>query len=94
MDGNFGFGLLNFTSGEYYDVFTPGFERFASFEVRQAQGVQFSEPFGLEPCTTENMVCISAFDRIAMTPESTLLITMSDCDSVSLEECASLQERS
>ena len=62
LGGNFGFGLLNFTSGEYYDVFTPGFERFASFEVRQVQGVQFSEPLGLEPCATENMVCIADFD--------------------------------
>ena len=38
MDGNFGFGLLNFTSGEYYDVFSPEFERFASFELKQVQG--------------------------------------------------------
>ena len=40
------------------------------------------------------MVCIKDFDTIEMTPESTLLLTMIDCDSVSLEECASLQERS
>ena len=89
------------------NVLDPDFDRYTTFKVRLLSiNGEPSEPLQLEYCQQEsfgdatsyegleNLVCIKAIEDLEMIiGEGGLLISMSDCDSISVEECAIIADR-